>query len=146
MFLTVSALETHISTCDTAASRAYNSSIQLRYCTSTSSALPSISPAALFSRSSTFPFQSAGLLFFVSLLLLPLSFIFVPCIIFFTPPVAFIFFVIIECGSYSLGARALFLSGVQENKRQGTSMTVETSFCCTLVCRGLDNFESGCSL
>ncbi len=53
MFLTVSALQTHISTCGTAASRAYNSFIQLRYCTSTFSALPSISPAALFSRSST---------------------------------------------------------------------------------------------
>ncbi len=53
MFPNVGAPRAHIPACDTAASRAYNLSIQLRYCTSASYVLHSILPTALRSCSST---------------------------------------------------------------------------------------------
>ncbi len=60
MFPNVGAPRAHIPACDTDASRAYNFSIQLRYCTSASSALPSILLVALCSCSSTLAQSSSS--------------------------------------------------------------------------------------
>ena len=59
----------------------------------------------------TLPLRGADPFFFIPLLLLPLPFTYISCIIFPMPPIAFIFLVVIKCVSFPLGAGSLFTSG-----------------------------------
>ena len=76
----------------------------------------------------TLPFRGPGSFFFIPLLLLPLPFTCIPCIIFPTPLVAFFLLVIAECVSSSRagslfssggGAGSLFSSGGQGTRQRG---------------------------
>ena len=93
----------------------------------------------------TLPFRGAGAFIFIPLLLLPLPFTCVPCIIFPVPSVVFILLVLIECVFSSSRAGGLFPLRGEGARRQGAPIAGGASLRCASVCPGFGTFESGCS-